>query len=168
MVRPRRSAALLLALLPCACATVGVARREARLRDLLDRHLIEKPLAEAWPEAMRVAMERGFQLVGQDRAALGLPPQSTWGNLLAKGHETQRLGADGLVLETNQDGEGRRYRIEGRPAGAAASRVRFIVVERHRDDPGEEESRDSDAELELVRRLEPEAAARLLDDAERP
>jgi hypothetical protein len=169
MHAPRLPVAVLLGLLlPAACATVGAARQESRIRDLLDRNSIEKPLAEVWPEAMRVAMDRGFQLVGKDREALGLPSQGTWGNLLAKGHETQRLGRDGLVLETDQDGEGRRYRIEGRPAGAAASRVRFVVIQRHRDDPSEEESRDTDAEVELLRRVAPEAAAALLQAADQP
>jgi len=156
------SAVLLLA----ACASVGATRREGRLRDELDAYRIEKPLEEVWPEAMKVVLDRGYQPVGKDRDVVGLSAQGTWGNLIAKGHETQRLGSDGLVLETNQDGEKRRYRIEGRRA-EGGSRVRFVVVQTRSDDPSEELSRDLDAELELVRRFDPAGAARLIDEAER-
>ncbi|HET9597352.1 MAG TPA: hypothetical protein VFP65_17310 [Anaeromyxobacteraceae bacterium] len=166
MLRTPRPAIAAAVLLAGACASVGASRREGRLKDGLDGYAIDKPLEEVWPEAMKVALERGYEPVGKDRAVLGLPPQGTWGNLLAKGHETQRLGSDGLVLETNQDAEKRRYRIEGRRAGTG-SRVRFVVVQQRSEDPSEELSRDLDAELELVRRFDPAGAARLIENAER-
>jgi hypothetical protein len=162
-IRPAVGAAFVVV---AACASVGAARREGRLRDELDAYRIEKPLEQVWPEAMRVVLERGYQPVGKDREVVGLAPQGTWGNLLAKGHETQRLGSDGLVLETNQDAEKRRYRVEGRRAGSG-SRVKFVVVQQRPDDPSEELSRDLDAELELVRRFDPAGAARLIDESER-
>jgi hypothetical protein len=148
--------ALLLAL--SSCSLVSGARREGRLREALEARPLPRPCAAVWPDALRVVAERGYELVGADRDALGLPALHPWRAALSKGFETRALGAGGRVLESGADADGHRYRVEGREAGGGCE-VRFLVVTM-RDGPGSEETgRDAGAELELLRRVDPEAAA---------
>jgi hypothetical protein len=150
--------ALLVAL--SSCSLVSGARREGRLREALDAHRIARPCAEVWPDVLRVVTERGYELAGADRDALGLPARHPWRAALSKGFATRALDGDGRVLETDADADGHRYRVEGRDTGGGCQ-VRFLVVTM-RDGPGSEETgRDAGAELDLLRRADPAAAARV-------
>ena len=155
--RLRRSL-LALPLLALACASIA---REARLRHQLAGYQLPWPLAAVWPEALKVVAERGFQLMGDDRALVGQGTQNAWGALLGKGFATRDLGEGRWAAESNVDGEHRRYRIEGTAAGATASVVRFISIQGDSDGPSESTTRDVSLELDLVRRIDPAAAERM-------
>jgi len=96
--------------------------------------------------------------VGDDRLAVGAPPEGRWRRLFGSGFDTCRTGDGELVAETRRNSTGTRYRVEGRPAGAGASQVRFFAIRQTGEMPEERTARDLAAELELVRRLEPDAA----------
>jgi hypothetical protein len=142
------------------CAVVGQYKRDARMRAELDAHEFQRPLLSAWPEVLRLLDDRGYDLVGGDRVAIGVPAQNGVQHLLSKGFDTRDIGGGKLALETDQDGKLRRYRVEGTPTAADRCRIVFHVVQA-REDGGQDQSRDLSIELALVERLEPDSAARI-------
>ncbi len=137
-------------------------KRDSRLRDQLDAHAFTRPLDAVWPEALRLLSERQYELIGKDRAVVGLPEQGVLGRVFAKGFETRGLGGGKRALETNPDGKMRRYRVEGTDAGNGTSRVLFYLVQASSDSPNETEARDLSMELALVNRIEPDVAERIV------
>ena len=155
-----------LLLLAAGCAAPAQARRNSRLREALDGYRLHQPLSAVWPAALQVLASHGFELVGADRGVAGQPPAGILQNVTGGGFETTRADG-GLVLETMEDRRGRfrdnvRYRLEGFDTGGGTSRVVFTAIQRVRDSLDENELRDVSMELELVQRLDPEGAARLL------
>jgi hypothetical protein len=146
-----------------ACATP---QRHVRLRELLDAHAIALPIEDVWPKALRLVGDRGFPLVGQDRERVGLPPQSALAAFVSRGHDT-RVAEDRWVSETSTDSAQLRYRIEGTRLGPRSCRVVFTAVQGQKTELSEEQYRDVELELALVRELEPERAARMRETAER-
>jgi hypothetical protein len=151
--------------LACSSITAQV-RRDDRLREALDAHRIQQPLSVVWPAALRLLADHHYQLVGRDRAKVGAPEESRWKPFMARGFATRKLGDHGLVLETRENQSSTRYRVEGIDSPANTCRVTFTSVRRTGEVPSEERSRDLDLELELIRRLEPEVAARILQAVE--
>jgi hypothetical protein len=141
-------------------------KRNERLRSELDAHRFQQPLTAVWPAALRLLHDRQFDLVGNDRLYLGDEAQGSWGRMLAKGFETRVAPKGGLVSETNPNGAHLRYRVEGRDTGSGTCRITYTAVQRDADDPSEEEARDVDMELELVRRVDAAAAAGIMQRAE--
>ena len=160
-----RWSAVLVAALVAACSMATQARRDTRLRAELDTHQIHKPLREVWPAALRLLADRGYQLVGRDRLVVGEPPAFRLKHLTAGGFETGRTD-HGLAMESMADASATRYHVEGQDIGGTACRVTFVAVRRTGDSPSEERSRDLDLELELIRRLEPDAASRIASAAD--
>ena len=142
------------------CSMTATAKREARLRQELDAHRIEKPLPAVWPWVLRLLADQGYQLVGRDRAIVNAPSAARWKQLTAGGFETRRSEL-GLVLETMESSSSTRYRAEGRPSDGTSCRVTFTSIRRTGGSPSEERSRDLGLELELVRRLDPDAGRRI-------
>jgi hypothetical protein len=147
--------------LACSSVTAQV-RRDARLREALDAHRFQQPLSVVWPAALRLLADHHYQLVGHDRAAVGAPEESRWRVLTARGFATRKVSDHGLVLETRENESRTRCRVEAIETSPGACRVTFTAVRRTGEVPSEEKSRDLDLELELVRRLEPDSAARVL------
>ncbi|WP_242346429.1 hypothetical protein [Anaeromyxobacter terrae] len=149
-------------LLTAACAA---AQREARLREALDAQTIARPLAEVWPVALRLLDERGYDLANDDRVSIGKAPLTTASRYLSQARETRTAKGGRWVAETDLDMSDVRYRIEGTDLGGAC-RVSFFRIAGTLEARDEREHRDADLELELVRRVDPAAAARL-DEAAR-
>lgn len=157
--------------LACAAVVVGAvgigcaaAQRESRLRRELDGHALARPLAEVWPVALRLLDERGFDLGSNDRVSIGKAPLGTAARLFSQARDTH--ARDGRwVAETDLDGSDVRYRIEGSDAGGGTSRVVFYRIAGSLEGRDDREFRDVELELELVRRVDPEAAARIADAA---
>ena len=148
------------------CSLNAQLRRDTRLREGLDQHRFRQSLALVWPAAMRLVTEHHFQLVGRDRVAVGEAEQSAWKRLTGGGFQTRRFGDHGFVLETRENAPRVRYRIEGVDTGNGTCRVTFTAVRRTSEAPSEEKSRDLDMEVELVRRLDPGEAARIIQAAD--
>jgi hypothetical protein len=147
-----------------ACSIATQARRDAQLRHELDDARINQALTTVWPVALHLLAEHGFQLVGRDRLAVGAPSASPFKRFTGGGFETGRTD-HGLVLETTSDASSVRYRAEGVDLGDETCRVTFIAIKRTGTSPSEERSRDLDLELELLRRLDPEQAKRIVQAA---
>jgi hypothetical protein len=137
-------------------------KRDARLREELDAHRFKQPLDAVWPEAQRLVYERGYELVGRDRAVVGAGEQGTIARVFSKGHETRSVGNGRRVLETNTDGKQRRYRVQGFDGGDGTCRVVFVLVQTSQDTSSESETRDLLVELALVDRVDPEEAQRIV------
>jgi len=151
-------AALLLA---DGCSLGAYGRREASLRQALDAHQFGRPCQEVWPTALRLLDERGCDLVGRDRAAVGKPGDPWWRHLVGSGFETRRASDGGLLMESRRNSTGIRYRLEGKDETRESCRVRFFAIRQTGEAPEERSSRDLALELVLVRQLEPMAATRI-------
>jgi len=153
---------LLLPLLSLSCSTAGSARR-AELRRALDQARVSRSPAEIWPEVLRFLHERGYPLVGEDPASLGLPAQGMVGKLFSAGYQT-RVRSDGSrILETNVDsGTRTRIRAEALAAGGGGSVLRLTVLTQTDVNLADwAESKDAELELALLERIDPVAAARV-------
>jgi hypothetical protein len=179
-------AALLATLLGCASWRAERARH-GRLEAELGALRYARPLDEVWLEVRRLLADRGFPLAGEDAKAVGQDDGSFLSRMLSAARETRPieygvmpgLGTgttgvlpglrgdasepsgppQGLMLETgwHQDD---RYRAEAfvENGGIRVVLTRFV---REGQDPVGKPSRDLALELELARRVEPDAAARI-------
>ncbi|WP_242341377.1 MULTISPECIES: hypothetical protein [Anaeromyxobacter] len=149
-------------LLAAGCAA---AQREARLRAALDAQGLSRPLAEVWPAALRLLDERGFDLGSDDGVSIGKAPLGTVSQLLSQARDTRTVKGGRWVAETDLDGSDVRYRVEGTELGGGSCRVIFFKIAGTLEGRDEREHRDVELELELARRVDPAAAARLSDAA---
>lgn len=161
MHRTFRALPLLLPLLLLSCAT-GSGERRAQLRRGLDQARLARSPAELWPDLLRFLHERGYPLVGEDPAVIGLPAQGIIGKLFSSGYQTRVRADGGRIVETNVEQRSRtRVRAEASPAGGGGSTLRVTLLTQSDLSPAEfSESRDVELELALVQRLDPVAAAR--------
>ena len=146
----------------CATELGGV----GRTREQLDEYILARPLAEAWPEALRFLNERGYPPVGADRALVGLSPMGSWSAAVSKGQETQ-VSAQRRTAETAEDSTGKRYRIIGVDLGPPGCRIGFFAIRDARFvEPIEERAResmtrDTNMELAFLERVAPADAAKM-------
>lgn len=150
------------------CAALGARPAGERLRAALDGVTIERPLDDVWAAARHLLGERGYALAGKDRVAEGQSEVDTLG-YLSRAAETTETAAGGRRLETGWDGRRVRYSLEARPSGGGW-RVRYTAVHEHLTDHGHDgwAERDAPLELELLRRLDPERAARIVERPDGP
>ncbi|MBI5069125.1 MAG: hypothetical protein HZB56_12885 [Deltaproteobacteria bacterium] len=162
MHRTARALLLLFPLLALSCSTAAGLRR-AELRRNLDQARLSRTPAEIWPELLRFLHERGYPLVGEDPAVLGLPTQGTLGKLFSPGHET-RVRTDGSrILETNVELRSRtRVRAEALAVPGGGSSLRIVVLQQADMSPSEfTEGRDEELEVAILERLDPVIAAQV-------
>lgn len=154
----------------CAGARAAKAA-EARLQGELAGAHCERTLDEAWDEARRLLAERGYPLAGPDAALVGQETGilekagdkgGVLGKMLTRARQTHDEGGE-RVLETAWYRH-RRYKLVGSTA-TPGCHVTFLAI---REDPYEPNRdvweappRDLQAELELLRRLAPDEAARI-------
>ncbi|HET9596764.1 MAG TPA: hypothetical protein VFP65_14340 [Anaeromyxobacteraceae bacterium] len=170
------------ALALASCATAASMRRE-RLQRELDAFAYAKPLDEVWQEGRRMLAERGFPLADKDAEAVGQKPMSWAEKILSPARETgpateggllQRMGVvkgrnlsgAAQALDTGWSQYGERYHLEGLAEGTG-SRVLFTFIKQG-SDRQETKSRDLEMELDLMRRVDPEAAERIDRAADAP
>ena len=154
---------LAVALVSCTLGCVAETASVSRTREALDEYVIEKPLAQAWVDALRFLNARGYPPVGADRKLLGLPEMGSWSTAASKGSETTVSGTR-WTADTQVDARERRYRIIGVDLGATSCRIGFFAVtqEVSGESPKREMMfRDTTAELAFVETLDPQGAARM-------
>ena len=160
------------------CATSASKRSDA-LRQELDGLVYEKPLDEVWQEARLLLAERDFPLAGADAKAVG--QKGNWvERILSPARETstgpydpgllQSLGAvkssppagggEQQWLDTGWNYYGERYHLEGRKL-VGGCKVTFTKLKEDRTDRQVTKTRDVEIELDLARRLAPDAAERI-------
>jgi hypothetical protein len=153
------------ALLVSATGCAG-SKQYAQLLAQVDGYTFEKPIAEVWPDALRFVAARGYGLVGADRKVLGDDPQSPWGAIFSKGHETYVEGRRWWA-ETAMNSRYQRYRIAGRAIGASTCRIEYFLITSEDParlgnlDQADAVSRDVDLELAFIASVDPEGAARI-------
>lgn len=157
-----RSRPLVLVLLVVsACATI--ATRQAREREL-ERQLAAwqstEPLGPGWAAARRLLAERGYPLADKDAGAAGQRAMSQLERLASPARATVERGPLERSLETGWSRQRDRYSMQSLPAGDGW-RIVLWRVEEGADGRPVEPRRDLDLELELVRRLDPDGAARI-------
>jgi len=155
------AAAAVLATSSCASMKAERARREA-LTARLDALRYAKPLDEVWAEARRMLAEKGYPLAGADAEAVG-QKASPLAAIFSPAKETRPDPAGGRFLETGWGRGQTRHRLSADDQGGSC-RVVFWVLREHPTEHGRDAgpgTRDVDLELELTRRLDPEAAGRI-------
>ena len=177
MMRPLAAvlaAGITLTIASSGCASARAVRKE-RLQRELDSFVYPRPLDQVWDEARRLLAERDYPLAGKDAEAVGQRPMSWAVRIVSPARETGAAQEGGLLqragvvkerpgatraLDTGWNQYGERYRLEGW-SEAGGSRIAFTFFKQDRTDRRSEETRDLELELELLRRLEPPAAARI-------
>jgi len=159
----RGVAAWLAAGVIAACASTKAARARAEyLGRELDGLVCGKSIDHAWSEARRLLADRGYPLAGADAKAVGKRGNALVA-IFAPARATRVSERGSRTLETGWS-HGLRYRLSGSPE-APGCHVTFMAITEdlteHRRDSSRRPYRDVDLELELVRRLAPEEAARI-------
>ncbi len=159
------------------CATAANKRAEA-LEQELDGLVYEKPLDEVWQEARLLLAQRDFPLAGDDAKAVGqtqrwvdkiLSPahETTTGDYdpglfqsLGAGDATRKRGSDKQWLDTGWNYYAERYHVEGRRL-LEGCKVTFVKIKQDRTNRDVVKTRDHEMELDLARRVAPDAAERI-------
>jgi hypothetical protein len=155
-----RAAALLLSLVS-GCAAIQANRaRTAYLKTQLGAYRYAQPIDDVWQQGRKLLSDRGFGLAGKDAEAVG-QKENFFRALLSPARETRANGTGGQFLETGWNGDRQRFRMEAL-ADEKGFRVEFT---RFDEDPsrtgGVIREHDTEMDLDLVRRVDPVAAARI-------
>jgi hypothetical protein len=149
------------ALLLAGCASTRLAAAQDRyLQEKLDTWVYPKTCKELWPDVVRLLASKGFSLAGEDRVVAGEPRQSDFMAAISEGFETRQTYDGGLVLGTSWNKNWVRYRASGAVIGRGCSVTFLRDVQPDTDDPGKMvTTTDYDLMMELLRRVDPQAAA---------
>jgi hypothetical protein len=166
----RRGRAWLLAaglgLLATACASIRIGEeRDAYFGKQLASYAYPRSCMDLWPTVLKLLGSKGYPLQGRDRAYAGQPPEGGFKSLVDQGYVTEPTADGGLRVKTgwSDSAEGAsQYLVMGSPAGPAACFVTFTGRARDTVDPATiVETPDWKMQLELLRRVDPDAAARM-------
>jgi hypothetical protein len=151
------------------CASLSAQRARTRIMETEVGGYRYRQSPEAiWPQVQRLLADFGLKLGGKDAEAVG-QPISTLGQIISVAKETSPTPGGGLVLESDWTNGGKRWRAEARPDGDG-SRVVLTQITADPTNHGHDgwSKRDLDLELTLLRRIDPETAARIDDLMEPP
>jgi hypothetical protein len=161
---PRHAAwfAVAVALAGPGCASLSDYRARSKLlRVELEAYRYPQSQEVVWPEVQRLLADRGLALAGKDALAEGQKsgPLAQWSSA-AK--ETRSTPTGGRVLETGWNQQKVRWRAEAEP-DAGGLRVVLTRIDWNPDQMGWDgvTLRDLELELDLLRRVDPEAASRI-------
>jgi hypothetical protein len=158
--------ALLLGLAGCATLTHG-GKRQAYVADAMRAYPFPKACEVIWVDALTVIAEQGFQLVGNDRKLVGQEEQGFITSFLNRGHATTRDDDGVFEAETDANRQGLRYLVRGKPGEKNVCFVTYTGIQEDKANSTDTRYRDFDQELLLLSRVDPAAAARILDEADR-
>jgi hypothetical protein len=150
----------------CKSFTAGGAG-PAYVRDAMREYRFPKACEALWVDALKVVADQGFGLVGSDRELAGQEKQGVISNFLNRGHATTRDDDGVFESESDANGQGFRYLVKGKPAGPDGCFVQFYGIQDDRANSTENRHRDYDQELLLLARIDPTAAARILEAADK-
>lgn len=161
----------LVALSASGCAAISAQRARDRIMETeVGGYRYAQPVEVVWPKVQRLLADHELKLAGKDAAAMG-QSISTLELVISVARETSETPRGGLMLETAWTYGGWRWRAEATP-DQGGSRVVLTRIQENNTDHGHDgqSRRDYEWELDLIRRFDPEAAARiddLLDPAAR-
>jgi hypothetical protein len=162
-----RSVAWLLAAVTLAasgCASVSASGGGKILRRELTTFRYRQPLDVVWPQVRRLLADRGLALAGQDAKEVG-QKSGVMAQFASAAKETRSTETGGLVMETGWNQYGFRWRAEAEPE-AGGLRVVFTQIERNQSEQVGWDGvalRDYGMEMDLLRRVDAEAASRIDD-----
>jgi len=167
---PNRRAALAtllaLATVSTGCASMRIAdEQKAYYLKEAGSYRYEKGCLDVWPDVLKLLGSKGYPLVGRDRQYAGEGKRSSFSTLVEQGDETRAVEGGGLVVKTGwqpDDTGSSRYRVTGSPGTPSGCVVTFTYIWTGTVDPSDaRQNVDWKIQLELLRKLEPAAAARL-------
>lgn len=158
--------AVMLAATGCKSMTAGGAV-PAYVRDAMRDYRFPRACEALWVDALKVIAAQGFGLVGNDRELAGQDKQGVITNFLNRGHATTRDDDGVFEAESDANGQGFRFLVRGRPAGPDGCFVQYFGIQDDRANSTENRHRDYDQELVLLARIDPSAAAKILEDADK-
>jgi hypothetical protein len=163
---PRPAAWLLaaVALAGTGCASLSEHRARGKLlRAQMEAFRYPQPQELVWPEVQRLLAGRGLRLAEPDAKAAGQKP-GLLPQFGSAAKATRPTPGGGLLLETDWNEQGFRWRAEAEPE-AGGLRVVLTRIERSASEIGMDgvTLRDHQLELDLLRRVDPEAADRIED-----
>ncbi len=139
----------------------------AYVRDAMREYRFPKACEVLWVDGLKVIAADGFGLVGSDRELAGQEKQGFVTSFLNRGHATTRDDDGVFEAESDANGQGLRFLVKGKPAGADGCFVQYFAIQDDRTNSTEARHRDYDKELQLLSKIDPMAAARILDAADR-
>jgi hypothetical protein len=152
------------------CASVSASGGGGKvLRRELTAFRYRQPLDVVWPQVQRLLADRGLALAGQDAKAVG-QKSGVLAQFSSAAKETRSTETGGLVMETGWNQYGYRWRAEAEP-DAGGLRVVFTQIERNQSEQVGWDGvalRDYDMEMDLLRRVDAEAASRIDDLVDPP
>jgi hypothetical protein len=175
--------------LASGCASARAAKvRSEYLQAQLEPFVYQKPIGEIWIEVLRLLNEKGYPLAGHDAVAVG-QSESWFGNFTSPGSETktgttERATGTGFLpniipsakgkskdeetwryLKTGLNKELKMYRVDAALTEGGGWRVAFTSYEASVADHNlfisSTAKPDWKMALELMRRVDPAAAARI-------
>jgi hypothetical protein len=153
-------------LLLSACASMRVAdeRRDYFLKEV-GTFPYAKACLDVWPAVLKLVGGKGYPLLGRDRAYAGQATQGALASFVEQGYQTRAVEGGGLIVLTGwlAAAEGKsRYEVTGNPASPSGCAVTFTFIHTGTIDPSNEQREpDWRIQLELLRQLQPDAAARI-------
>jgi hypothetical protein len=163
MTRPVAWLLAAVTLAASGCASLSAARAGGKvLKTELEAFRYRQPLDVVWPEVRRLLSDRGLALAGQDAKAAG-QKSGVMAQFSSAARETRSTETGGLVMETGWNEYGFRWRAEAEPE-AGGLRVVFTRIQANQSEQVGWDGvtlRDHDMELDLLRRVDPEAASRI-------
>jgi hypothetical protein len=149
-----------------ACASMRVAdeRRDYFLKEV-GTYPYAKGCLDVWPAVLKLVGGKGYPLLGRDRAYAGQATQGALASFVEQGYQTRAVEGGGLIVLTGwlAAAEGSsRYEVTGNPASPSGCAVTFTSIRTGTIDPSNEHREpDWRIQLELLRQLQPDAAARI-------
>jgi hypothetical protein len=144
------------------CASLSDSRARSKLlRVEMEAYRYPQPQEVVWPDLQRLLAERGLPLAGKDALAGGQKSgQLAQWSSAAK--ETRPTPTGGRILDTGWNQYRLRWRAEAEP-DTGGLRVVLTRVDWNADQMGWDgvTLRDHELELDLLRRVDPEAASRI-------
>jgi len=161
------SAAVAAALAMTGCTHLTGGASATYVRDTMREYRFPKACEDLWVAALQNLSEQGFGLVGNDRVLVEQEKQGFITNFLNRGHSTTKDEAGMYESETDSNSVRIRYIVKGRPASPEGCYVTYIEII---EDPGantDKRHRDYDQELRLLSKVDPGAAATILQAADK-
>jgi len=168
-IRPRFATwiavvAVLLGVSGCASMRLADERRDYFLKEL-STFTYGKGCLDAWPSVLKLVGSKGYPLHGRDRQYAGQGKQGGFASVVEQGYETRPVEGGGLIVLTGwlPAAEGSsRYQVTGNPGQPSGCAISFTRISFGTVDPSNESQEpDWRIQLELLKELEPEAAARV-------
>jgi hypothetical protein len=155
------------ALVLSACTLSAKNAEEAYVRDQMRNYRFPKACEALWVDALKVIAAEGYGLEGNDRKLVGQEAQGAITGFLSRGRATT-VDRDGMLeAKSDSDAQFIRYVVQGRPAGADGCFVQYIQIFDDRVNSVERRNREYDWELKLLVQVDPLAAMKIQEAAEK-